>query len=68
MDNAVVLNKLESLRRCVRRVEEKTPPALDALATDQDLQDIIALNLERAIQVTLENRAKVNRALDAVVE
>jgi uncharacterized protein YutE (UPF0331/DUF86 family) len=54
MDRDVVLNKLESLRRCLRRVQEKTPASISLLVEDYDLQDIIALNLERAIQTCVD--------------
>ncbi len=43
MDKDVVLNKLESLRRCIRRVQDKTPESPDVLAEDYDCQDIIVL-------------------------
>lgn len=54
MDKDVVLNKLESLRRCLRRVQDKTPASAELLNADYDLQDIIALNLERAIQTCVD--------------
>jgi len=54
MDKDVVLNKLESLRRCLQRVQDKTPASAKLLAADHDLQDIIALNLERAIQTSVD--------------
>lgn len=54
MDRDVVLNKLESLRRCIRRIEDKTPVSVDLLVADYDLQDIILVNLERAIQTCVD--------------
>ena len=54
MDKDVVLNKLESLRRCLQRVQDKTPASVDLLVEDYDLQDIIVLNLERAIQTCVD--------------
>lgn len=54
MDNDVVLNKLESLRRCITRVQEKAPASADVLVKDYDLQDIIVLNLERAVQLCVD--------------
>jgi uncharacterized protein YutE (UPF0331/DUF86 family) len=50
MDNELIENKLESLRRCVARIESKTPANSALLMNDLDLQDIIVLNLERAVQ------------------
>ena len=54
MDKDVVLNKLENLRRCLQRVQDKTPDSIDLLVEDYDLQDIIVLNLERAIQTCVD--------------
>ncbi|NWK55158.1 DUF86 domain-containing protein [Verrucomicrobiaceae bacterium N1E253] len=64
MDKAVILNKLESLRRCVLRVEDKTPPSLAGLVSDADLQDIIVLNLERAVQTSVDIALHVISHLD----
>jgi len=43
MDREVVEQKLESLRRCLQRVETKCPADADTLAADFDLQDIVSL-------------------------
>jgi uncharacterized protein YutE (UPF0331/DUF86 family) len=51
MDWPLIEEKLESLRRCVRRVEEKCPADAKRLANDIDAQDILALNLTRAVQI-----------------
>jgi uncharacterized protein YutE (UPF0331/DUF86 family) len=50
MDKRIIEAKLESLRRCIGRIEQKTPQNSDALKNDYDLQDIISVNLERAVQ------------------
>ncbi len=54
MDRDIVQNKLESLIRCVYRTETKTPPSLESLETDLDIQDIIVVNLERAVQICVD--------------
>jgi uncharacterized protein YutE (UPF0331/DUF86 family) len=54
MDRQVIEQKLESLRRCVQRVSDKCPPDAQSLARDADLQDIIALNLSRAVQLCVD--------------
>jgi len=54
MDKDVLMNKLESLRRCVQRVQDKAPVSSDLLKKDYDLQDIIVLNLERAVQTCVD--------------
>ena len=50
MDKEVIQAKLESLRRCVQRIRDKTPDSAPILDEDYDLQDIISVNLERAVQ------------------
>lgn len=59
MDRTVIEAKLESLRRCLARIQGKCPAAPDALAKDADAQDILALNLSRAIQLCVDVGAHV---------
>ena len=54
MDQVILAQKLESLRRCIRRVEEKTPAEVDQLVQDPDIQDILVLNLTRAVQLCVD--------------
>ena len=54
MDREIIEQKLESLRRCLRRIETKCPADALTLMTDIDLQDIIALNLSRAVQICVD--------------
>jgi uncharacterized protein YutE (UPF0331/DUF86 family) len=54
MDREVVEQKLEFLRRCLRRIETKCPTDAATLAMDLDLQDIVALNLSRAVQICVD--------------
>ena len=54
MDRAVVDRKLESLRRCLVRIREKCPDTPEQLAGDPDLQDILAINLTRAVQLSVD--------------
>jgi hypothetical protein len=49
MNSIVIKTKLESLRKCLDRIESKKPETLDDLLEDIDVQDIIALNLERSV-------------------
>lgn len=50
MDKRVINRKIESLRRCIERIKSKIPSSAAVLETDYDIQDIISVNLERAIQ------------------
>lgn len=50
MVELVLLQKLESLRRCVSRIELKRAASVEELADDVDRQDILSLNITRAVQ------------------
>ncbi len=54
MDNMLIFNKIESLRRCISRIREKTPETEVQLGSDIDLQDIVTVNLERAVQTSVD--------------
>ena len=54
MDTELVTSKLESLARRVGRLRSKTPENLETLRSDVDAQDIIAVNLERAVQICVD--------------
>ena len=54
MDALVLAEKLEALRRCVRRIEDRRAPTAEALREDPDRQDILALNLTRAVQLCVD--------------
>ena len=54
MNFIVIKTKLESLRKCLHRNETKKPESLEDLIQDIDAQDIIALNLERFVQLCVD--------------
>jgi len=54
MDDLVVANKIESLRRCLTRVEQRCPQSPDELIGDIDAQDVLTLNLSRAVQLCVD--------------
>ena len=54
MDREVIEQKLESLRRCLQRIETKCPADVALLINDMDLQDIVALNLSREVQLSVD--------------
>ena len=64
MDRGVIEQKIESLRRCVARVHQKCPATADALANDVDAQDILTLNLTRAVQLCVDIGAHIIAARD----
>lgn len=46
--------KLEALRHCLGRVRERRPANAGLLAADEDLQDVMVLNLSRAVQLCVD--------------
>ena len=54
MDRLILAEKLESLRRCVARIEQRRVDTAETLAADVDAQDILALNLTRAVQLCVD--------------
>ncbi len=66
MDRALIEAKLESLRRCLRRIEAKCPATAEELSRDVDAQDILTLNLTRAVQLSVDIAAHWIASLDDV--
>lgn len=54
MDTLILQEKLEALRHCVRRIEEKRADSADGLGKDIDRQDIVTVNLTRAVQLCVD--------------
>lgn len=54
MDRQIIEQKLEALRRCLVRIREKTPATVAELERDPDAQDVITLNLTRAVQLCVD--------------
>lgn len=54
MDRLIVGRKLDSLRRCLARIEAKRPSNVETLGNDIDLQDVLVLNLSRAVQICVD--------------
>ena len=65
MDKLILHEKLDALARCLQRIEAKTPTDLDVLTRDADLQDILVLNLTRAVQLCVDIGSHVVSNSDA---
>lgn len=53
-DKELVLTKLQSVRHCIDRIESKKPFSEAELENNYDLQDILSVNLERAVQTIVD--------------
>ncbi len=65
MDKQTILSKIVSLKRCIDRIEDKIPATSKKLQSDLDLQDIVSLNLQKAVQVCVDIAAFLNADLSA---
>jgi uncharacterized protein YutE (UPF0331/DUF86 family) len=54
VDRLIVERKLDSLRRCLTRIAAKRPVGVEVLEQDLDLQDVLVLNLSRAVQICVD--------------
>lgn len=54
MDRTLIDQKLETRRRCIQRIRQRCPATAELLAADIDAQDIVALNLTRAVQTSVD--------------
>ena len=59
IDKKVIGEKLLSLNRCLERVKLHTPANVEALQNDFDAQDIISLNIQRAVQISVDIAAHI---------
>ncbi len=65
MDWQLIEQKLESLRRALARVRDKCPREAETLSKDYDAQDILTLNLTRAVQLCVDIGAHIIATTDA---
>ena len=59
MDRLLIEEKIESLRRCVRRIEDKRVATVKEREDDWDTQDILSVNLTRAVQLCVDIAAHI---------
>lgn len=65
MDKQLIEGKLESLRRCINRVETKRPKTFEEFEDNLDLQDIVSVNLERAVQLCVDIGSHISSNTDS---
>ena len=59
IDKKVIGEKLISLNRCLERIKLHTPTTVEALQNDFDAQDIVSLNIQRAVQISVDIAAHI---------
>jgi len=59
IDKKVIEEKLISLNRCLERIKVHTPATVEVLQSDFDAQDIISVNIQRAVQISVDIAAHI---------
>lgn len=54
MDSIVLEKKMDSIFRCLERLKTRLPDSKEEFLQDQDAQDVIVLNLTRAVQLSVD--------------
>lgn len=54
MDQQLANRKVLSIKRCIDRIAQNLPASAEALASDIDQQDILSINLQRAVQLCVD--------------
>ena len=53
-DNDLFAARVESIARCLRRITDRTPEKPSQLVSNLDAQDIVSVNLQRVIQISVD--------------
>lgn len=54
MDQIIVDKKIDSIIRCVERVQSRIPETENLFLNDLDAQDVLVLNITRAVQLSVD--------------
>ena len=54
MDKLVLDKKIDSILRCLNRIQQRLPDTEAEFLVDYDAQDVVVLNLTRAIQMNVD--------------
>ena len=54
MDKIILEKKIDSILRCLSRIEQRLPAAEEDFLSDYDAQDVVVLNITRAVQLSVD--------------
>lgn len=54
MDEIILSKKIDSILRCLNRIQQRLPKTESDFIKDYDAQDVVVLNLTRAIQMNVD--------------
>lgn len=54
MDQIIIDSKIDSILRCIDRINTRLPDTREAFLQDLDAQDVIVLNISRCVQLSVD--------------
>ena len=54
MDKIILDKKIDSILRCLARIEQRLPSDEETFLEDYDAQDVVVLNITRAVQLSVD--------------
>jgi uncharacterized protein YutE (UPF0331/DUF86 family) len=54
MDKIILDKKIDSILRCLARIEHRLPTSRELFMEDYDAQDVVVLNITRAVQLSVD--------------
>jgi len=54
MDSLILEKKIDSILRCLNRIDDRIPDSKHEFLIDLDAQDVVILNLTRAVQLSVD--------------
>ena len=54
MDKIILDKKIDSILRCLVRIEQRLPASRELFLKDYDAQDVVILNITRAVQLSVD--------------
>lgn len=54
MDSVILDKKIDSILRCLARIEQRLPIDEEEFFLDYDAQDVVVLNITRAVQLSVD--------------
>lgn len=54
MDQIIIEKKIDSILRCVKRIQTRLPETKEQFFNDLDAQDVVILNITRCVQLSVD--------------
>ena len=67
MDEIILEKKIDSILRCLKRIDERLPSQETKFLLDYDAQDVVVLNITRAVQLSVDIATHILATTNQVV-